>query len=305
MTVRRERVGGGYSTGLPYNLPCAYMKARVYSADIEEARLISKYAKEKEEQPRNDCFRVKRIDLEHSFLDTDGMSLLSIVIPAYNEEKTIREIIRSAADVDLGPGNNVEVLVVDDGSTDRTAEFAREVLSAVGGRLLKHEQNRGKGAAFRTGLAAAQGVAVIVQDADLEYDPLEIPRCVEPILAGAADVVYGSRRLNSANVAHSSWLFFAGGVLVTKVFNLLYGYNLTDEPTCYKSFRRSVIDSIGFSSDGFEWEPEVTARLALKGVPIKEVPISYNPRGSAEGKKITGLDGMKALWMLVRLRFLG
>jgi dolichol-phosphate mannosyltransferase len=233
------------------------------------------------------------------------MSLVSIIIPAYNEEKTITEIIRSAAAVDLGAGNSVELLVIDDGSTDRTAALARDTLEVVGGKLLEHNHNRGKGAAFRTGLAAAKGVAVIVQDADLEYDPSEIPKCVAPILADKADVVYGSRRLNKANVAHSSWLFFAGGVLVTSVFNLLYGYKLTDEPTCYKSFRRSVIDALEFSSDGFEWEPEVTARLALKGVPIMEVPISYNPRGSAEGKKITGWDGVKALWVLVRLRFLG
>lgn len=231
------------------------------------------------------------------------MALVSILIPAFNEEKTISEIIGKVFEIDVGAGDEKEVVVVDDASVDNTAHEVERALEGQRGRLIKHDQNMGKGAAVRTALNDARGDVVIVQDADLEYDPSDIVKCVRPIIEGSVDVVYGSRRLNRENTEHSSWFFFAGGVLVTQVFNLLYGQRLTDEPTCYKAFRRKVLTELGFVSDGFEWEPEVTAKLARAGVEIAEVPISYNPRVRSEGKKITWLDGVKAISVLVRIRF--
>jgi glycosyltransferase involved in cell wall biosynthesis len=235
---------------------------------------------------------------------------LSIVVPAYNEARTIGELLGRVLAVELGAlGLDREVLVVSDGSTDATVETARRHPGGV--RVLELHPNRGKGAAVRAGIAAASGDVIIVQDADLEYDPRDYLTILPPIVEGRARVVYGSRILGferdfgrqairrHRGAYRSAYL---GGRMVTVATNLLYGCRLTDEPTGYKCFRADVIKPIAIESDGFDWEPEVTAKLLRSGVEIIEVPISYNPRSFAEGKKIRLRDGLTALATLARYR---
>ena len=231
---------------------------------------------------------------------------LSIIIPAYNEEDTVEQLLNKIRAVNI-PGVEKEIIVVDDASTDKTPEILKKQKDL---KVVYHQKNQGKGAAFKTGLKHCSGDIVIVQDADLEYDPEDIKLCVEPILKGQAKVVYGSRELTphqnkfgggEEKKAHSGWLFFFGAKLVTGTVNLLYGSHLTDEPTCYKCFDSKLIKSIKINGHGFEWEPEITAKILLKGIEIKEVPIKYFPR--KKGKKIKYRDGLKALWTLIRYRF--
>ena len=223
---------------------------------------------------------------------------LSVIVPAYNEEASIEEILRRVWNAPL----RKEIIVVDDGSKDTTASIVEELRREIPRlTLVRHEANRGKGAAVRTGLALAKGRVVIVQDADLEYDPADYRDVVRPILAGETDVVYGSRILG--NAPHSSPAFYLGGRLVTFVTNVLYGSSLTDEPTCYKAFRRELLQSLELREDGFGFCAEVTAKMLLGKHGISEVPISYRPRNRAEGKKITWKDGVRTIWVLAKHRF--
>lgn len=222
---------------------------------------------------------------------------LSIVIPVYNEEKTVRELIRRVMAVNLGKTKK-ELVVVDDGSSDNTPNILKRTR---GIKLFQHKKNKGKGAALRTGIRKATGDIIIVQDADLEYDPNDYKKLIEPIINNQASVVYGSRNLNKKNKEHSKFHF--GGVFLTILTNLLYNTKITDEATCYKVFRSDVIKKIKLKGDGFEFCPEVTAKIAKTGTKIHEVPISYNPRHFDEGKKIKFKDGIIAVKTLIKERF--
>ncbi len=226
---------------------------------------------------------------------------LSVVVPAYNESRTILEILGRLARVPVVS----EIVVVDDGSSDDTFEKARafeaEREKAGGPRVvcLRHERNQGKGAAIRTGLAKVSGDVVTVQDGDLEYDPDDFTPMMERIEAGA-NVVYGSRILGANRFSYRR--FYWGGRLLSLLSNLLYGLSITDEPTCYKMARMSVMRRLDLKCERFEFCPEMTAKVARLGERIVELPISYRPRSIAEGKKIRWRDGVEAVWTLLRYR---
>lgn len=225
--------------------------------------------------------------------------LISVIIPAYNEERTIIAILDKINKISL----DKEIIVVDDGSTDKTKEslvlFSQKNILNL--KILYHEKNLGKGAAIKTGLRSATGEIVIVQDADLEYDPSDYYKLIAPIMSGEAEAVYGSRNRggNSSGKMTYKW----GGILVTIVADILYGLKITDESTGYKVFKKGVLESLNLQSDGFEFCPEVTAKIARKKYRLAEVPITYNPRTHNEGKKIKLKDGMIAIWTLIKYRF--
>jgi len=225
---------------------------------------------------------------------------LSVLIPVYNEEKTLETIIAKLDQVKL----NKELIIVNDGSTDGTKEILQRFVQSGRQDLIieTHLNNRGKGAAIRTALARATGDLVIIQDADLEYDPNDFSRLIEPILAGRAEVVYGSRNLSPNQKGRK--LYELGGIFLSKLANLLYGLNITDEATCYKVFTAGAIKGLNLRCEKFEFCPEVTAKLAKKKYQIIEVPISYYPRDRAAGKKLKLSDGLSAAWTLVKYRFL-
>lgn len=224
---------------------------------------------------------------------------LSIVIPAYNEAKTLAQLLDRVLAVDFK--TLVEIIVVDDGSTDSTAEILQAYKERVIG--LTHPKNRGKGAAVRTGFASATGEYVVVQDGDLEYDPSDIARMFTLAVQKNLPVVYGSRRMSlSEGQNRGSWYYYIGGLGVTLFTNLLYRTHLTDEPTCYKMIRSDVLKNITLTSEGFEFCPEVTAKIARQGIPICEMPIHYEPRTEMQGKKIRAKDGFIALWVLLKNR---
>lgn len=228
--------------------------------------------------------------------------LVSIVVPAYNEAASLEEIVTRVEAVPL----EKEILVAEDGSTDGTREIAARLETQGRVRALLAEKNGGKGAAFRRGLAAARGEVTIIQDADREYDPAEIPRVVAPILAGRLDVCYGSRILGDVERGasrRSSLSFYWGGRLVSFATTLLFATRVTDEPTCYKAFRTELVRDLPLEGTGFELEPEITAKVLRRGLRYGEVPISYFPRSHAEGKKIRWTDGVRALATLVAWRF--
>jgi dolichol-phosphate mannosyltransferase len=219
-------------------------------------------------------------------------------VPVYNERLTLETLLQRVLAVAVAK----EVIVVDDGSTDGTREVLRELAGRLPIRVLFHPANRGKGAAIRTALAEARGEIVIIQDADLEYDPGEIPRLVAPIQRGETNVVYGSRYLvpgNDLPLTH----FKVGVLALNLVANLLYGLQLTDEATCYKVFRADLLKSLPLRCERFEFCPEVTARLARRGERILELPISYHYRTRAQGKKIGLRDALEAFFTLLRYRF--
>jgi glycosyltransferase involved in cell wall biosynthesis len=224
---------------------------------------------------------------------------LSVVIPAFNEQETISEIIRRVRAVDVGLEK--EIIVVDDGSTDGTRETLQG-LAGPGLTLVFHEKNQGKGAALRSGFARAAGDIVLVQDADLEYDPREYPRLLEPILDGRADVVYGSRFLGGPHRVLYYW-HYVGNRLLTTLSDMLSNLNLTDMETCYKVFRREVLEKIRLRSSRFGFEPEITMKVVKFKCRVYELPISYSGRDYTQGKKIGWKDGLAALFHLVRYRF--
>ena len=227
---------------------------------------------------------------------------LTILMPAFNEVRTIREILEQVDAADAA-GLEKDLIIVDDGSTDGT----RERLQQLDGlktpfRVLLHAQNMGKGAALRTALTYATGDIILIQDADLEYDPSEYPELLAPILTGRADVVYGSRIRGGKPVRDFSLIYLWGNKFVTFVANLLYGGALTDMETCYKVFRADVIKNIQIRANRFEFEPEITAKILKRGHKIVELPISYYGRDRAEGKKLSWRDGIGALWTLLKYR---
>ena len=224
---------------------------------------------------------------------------LSVVIPVYNERATIGEILARVEAVDVGFAK--EMIVVDDCSTDGTREVLQG-LARPGLRVLLQERNQGKGAALRRGFAAAEGDIVLVQDADLEYDPAEYPQLIAPILTGRADVVYGSRFLGGPHRVLLYWHSLGNRVLTT-LTNMVSNLNLTDMETCYKVFRRETLQRLRLRSDRFGFEPEVTIKLAKLRARIYEVPISYAGRDYSEGKKIGWKDGLAAFFHILRFRF--
>jgi glycosyltransferase involved in cell wall biosynthesis len=242
---------------------------------------------------------------------------LSVVIPVYNEKDTILEILGRV----LTTGIVAEVIIVDDNSTDGTREILQRMaelqtkgettaasqdgvdsLSLRELRFLFQTPNQGKGAALRRGFAEATGDIVLVQDADLEYDPVDYPKLLEPIVDGRADVVYGSRFLGGPQRVHYFW-HYVGNRILTLLSDIFTNLNLTDMETCYKVFRREVLQGISLKSNRFGFEPEITAKVARGGWRVYEVPISYAGRTYEQGKKITWKDGFQALWCIVRYRF--
>jgi glycosyltransferase involved in cell wall biosynthesis len=225
---------------------------------------------------------------------------LSVVVPAFNEAATVRALVRRIRAVPL----DIELIVVDDGSTDGTTDTLLELESeGVVDRLVLHVRNHGKGAALRDGFAEATGDVVVVQDADLEYDPMELPALLEPILHGWADAVYGSRFLGGPHRVHLFW-HYVGNRIVTLASNLFTDLNLTDMETCYKMVRRDLLATLPLTRNRFGIEPEITARLAQAGARIYELPVSYRGRSYDEGKKIRWADGIAALWHVVRCNLL-
>mgnify|MGYP003381764275 CR=1 FL=1 len=223
---------------------------------------------------------------------------LTVVIPVYNEPVTVFEIVDRVRALPISK----QIVVVDDGSTDGTSQALERLSGLPDVVVLRHTINRGKGAALQTGFQYAQGRFVIVQDADLEYNPQDILRVIEPLQAGQCDVVYGSRYLENAK-QDPSWLHRLGNWGLTTFSNLLTGHRLTDMETCYKAFRRDLLQQICIEQDRFGFEPEITAKLAQRGVTIREVGITYVCRSREEGKKIGWRDLLNAIYCIVRYRF--
>ena len=224
---------------------------------------------------------------------------ISVIIPVYNEALTIKEIIFRVQNVDL----EKEIIVVDDHSTDGTSAQLKDINEQYENvQILTHDRNRGKGAALRTGFAAAGGDIIIIQDADLEYDPQEYKVLLGPILDGRADVVYGSRFLGGPHRVLFFW-HFVGNKLLTLLADVFSNLNLSDMETCYKVFKKNVLNEIKLRSNRFGFEPEFTMKVAKKGFRVYEVPISYSGRTYEEGKKIVWKDGLKAIFAILWFRF--
>jgi glycosyltransferase involved in cell wall biosynthesis len=235
--------------------------------------------------------------------DSTPPTLLSVVVPAYDEAATIEATLRAVAALELAP---LEILVVDDGSSDETVAIVERLAGELGVvRLLRHERNRGKGAAVRTGIAETRGDIVVIQDADLEYDPADLPRLLKPLIEGRADVVYGSRLRGGGEPqrAHLFW-HYLGNRFLSLLTDVLFNTTISDMEVGYKAFRGDLIRSTKLVSDDFRFEPEVTAKMLRRGdVRLYEVPISYYGRTYDEGKKITWRDGVRAVAALLRFRF--
>jgi glycosyltransferase involved in cell wall biosynthesis len=224
---------------------------------------------------------------------------LSVIIPVYNEKNTVNKLIQLVQDVELEMEK--EIILIDDGSTDGTREILKN-LKFPNVKVKLHETNQGKGAALRTGFSLATGDFVIIQDADLEYDPREYSKLLTPLLDGRADAVYGSRFLGGPHRVHFFW-HYIGNKMLTTFSNILSNLNLTDMETCYKVFRKEILDKITLKSKRFGIEPEITLKLARQKCRIYEVPISYSGRDYAEGKKIGWKDGVAAIFHLIRFKF--
>jgi glycosyltransferase involved in cell wall biosynthesis len=221
-----------------------------------------------------------------------------VIVPVFDERNTVVEIVRRMRAVELPV--DLEIVIVDDGSTDGTREVLRQLADSTV-HVVLHEHNKGKGAAIRTGLQHVTGDLVLIQDADLEYDPEDWPKLIHPILSGKARVVYGSRFTGERR--NMLFLHWVGNRFLSLVTNVLYNTTLSDMETCYKLFERTVLEGITIRASRFEFEPEITAKLLRRGIRIYEVPISYTGREFEEGKKITWRDGFIALWTLVKYRF--
>ena len=229
-------------------------------------------------------------------------SILSIVIPVYNERKTILQVLSQVVEAPCS-GFKKEIIIVDDHSTDGTREILKEIKDGQDGvRVLFHERNRGKGGALRTGIAHTTGDIVLIQDADLEYNPSEYPKLLAPILEGKADVVYGSRFAGGESKRVLYYWHSVGNKFLTTLSNMFTNINLTDMETCYKVFRGEIIRKIRIEEDRFGFEPEVTSKVARMGCRIYEVGISYSGRTYAEGKKINWKDGVRAIWCILKYR---
>jgi glycosyltransferase involved in cell wall biosynthesis len=230
--------------------------------------------------------------------------LLSIVIPVYNERELAPQLLSRVEAVSLPGGLAKEIVLVDDHSTDGTREWLRALEAQRPDlRITLHDTNRGKGAALRTGFRVATGDVILVQDADLEYDPREYPTLIEPILDGRADVVFGTRFLGHTHRVMYYW-HSVGNWLLTTLSNMLSNVNLSDMECCYKVFRREVLDGLDLREDRFGFEPEVTAKVARLGCRIYEVPVSYSGRTYAEGKKINWRDGVSAIRCILKYNLL-
>lgn len=225
---------------------------------------------------------------------------LSVIIPVYNEKNTVNKIIQQVLDVELEM--EIEIILIDDGSTDGTRDIL-ENLEYPNVKVKLHEKNQGKGAALQTGFSLATGDFIIIQDADLEYDPREYPMLLAPLLDGRADAVYGSRFLGGTHRVLFFW-HSIGNKMLTTFSNMLSNLNLTDMETCYKVFRKEILDKITIKSKRFGIEPEITIKLARLKCRIYEVPISYAGRDYTEGKKIGWKDGVAAFYHLIRFKFL-
>jgi glycosyltransferase involved in cell wall biosynthesis len=223
---------------------------------------------------------------------------LTVIIPAYNEKKTIQEIVRRVQAMKMVD----EIIIVDDGSTDDTRTIIANLDGKNNVRVILHEKNQGKGAAVRTGISAATGDVLMIQDADLEYDPREYPNLMKPIEEDMADVVYGSRFLGAPHRAILFWNMVANKIL-TLMTNILFNTILTDMETGYKVFKREVVADLKIHAKRFDFEPEFTAKILKKKVRIFEVPITFNPRDYSEGKKIKMKDAFEAVWTLLKYRF--
>jgi glycosyltransferase involved in cell wall biosynthesis len=225
---------------------------------------------------------------------------LSVIVPVFNERNTLVELLRRMRAVELPDGIESEIIVVDDGSSDGTRDILRQLGDSTV-RVVMHDVNRGKGAAVRTGFQHATGEFILVQDADLEYDPEDWPKLLAPVLRGRARVVYGSRFTGERrNMLLLHWI---GNRFLSLTTNVLYNTTLSDMETCYKLLERSLIEDLQLQSNKFDIEPEITAKVLKRGIRIYEVPISYSGREFDEGKKITWRDGFSALWTLVKYRF--
>jgi len=222
---------------------------------------------------------------------------LTVIIPCYNERDTIAGIVEA---VERSPVPDKEIIIVDDHSTDGTRDILKNTIAPRVARIIYHERNQGKGAALRTGIAAATGDIVIIQDADLEYDPQEYPLLIEPILAEKADVVYGSRFMGGRPHRVIYYWHSMGNWFLTTLSNMFTNINLTDMETCYKAFRREVVQSIRIEEDRFGFEPEITAKIAKKKCRVYEVGISYYGRTYTEGKKIGWKDGLRAIYCILK-----
>jgi glycosyltransferase involved in cell wall biosynthesis len=230
---------------------------------------------------------------------------LSIIIPAFNEEATIAEVLRRVKAVQL-PGIQKEILVVDDASADRTASIAE---SLAGIRVIRHERNKGKGGAVKTGISSATGDIVLIQDADLEYDPQDYYAVIQPIVLGAADAVMGSRFLINRLVFWGEnrspyFIHYLGNKTIVAITNLLYWQSFTDYEGCYKAFSSSLLADIEIEANGFEFDNELMCKIFRCGAQVSEVPIHYQPRSYENGKKITWRHGLIMLWTIVRWRLL-
>ena len=225
---------------------------------------------------------------------------LSVIVPVYNEESTIDEIIRQVREVDLGD-MGLELVIIDDASTDGTPSQLDAHLGEPGLTVLTHTRNQGKGAAIRTGLESVTGDMVVIQDADLEYDPHDYPDLIKPIAEGTADVVFGSRFLGT--VENMAFANLVANKILAWGATILFGRRITDEATCYKVFRTEVLRSFDLECQRFEFCPEVTAKTLRRGYRLVEVPICYRARAVEAGKKIRATDGLEAIWTLLRYRF--
>jgi glycosyltransferase involved in cell wall biosynthesis len=232
--------------------------------------------------------------------------LLTVIIPAYQEEATIAEVLARVASIDTESlGFDKEIIVCDDGSTDATVALVEAAAAADDRiRLVRHDENQGKGAAIRTALEAARGDYCLIQDADLEYEVDDYPALLAP-LADGADVVYGSRFLEADHPEGMRRANYLANRILTITANLLYGLNISDEATCFKVFRTDLLRSLDLECTGFEFCPEVTAKLGSRNIEILEVPIRYRARNVSEGKKVRWTDGFEAMWVLVRHRLRG